>query len=76
MITSEPVKIKYEAIITIPYAHILRDDKIQIETSDIIDTKPSAAYLLLDGTITDQDYETGMDETFRIIYIIFLFNYF
>ncbi len=59
MITSEQVKIKYQTIITIPYAHILRDDKIQIESSNVIETKTPTAYFLVDGTISDQDNETG-----------------
>ncbi len=53
------MKIKYQTIFAIPYAHVLRDDKIQIESTNLIDTKAPAAYFLLDGTISDQDYETS-----------------
>jgi hypothetical protein len=51
--------INYQTILTIPYAHVIRDDKIQIESSKVIETRAPDAYLLLDGTISDQEYETG-----------------
>ncbi len=51
--------INYQTILSIPYAHVIRDDKIQIESSKVIETRAPDAYLLLDGTISDQEYETG-----------------
>ena len=62
LLTSGTTTINYKTILTIPipYAHVIRDDKIQIESSDVVDTNTTDTYLLFNGTISDQAYETGM----------------
>ncbi len=63
LLTNGTSTIKYQTILTIPYAHVIRDDKIQIESSNVIETNATDAYLLFNGTIPDQAYETSMYHT-------------
>lgn len=60
LLASGTPPLKYQRIITIPYAHVIRDDKIQYETSHVIEANATDTYLLFDGMIPGQDYNAGM----------------
>jgi hypothetical protein len=60
LLTSRNTVINYQTILTIPYAHVIRDDKIQVESSNVDEKNTTNTYLFFDGTISDQAFETGM----------------
>ncbi|CAF0925424.1 unnamed protein product [Adineta steineri] len=59
LIKSNTTTINYRTIFAIPYAHVIRDDEIQIESSNVMDTNGNDAYLLFNATISDETYETA-----------------
>ena len=63
LLRSGSTAINYRTILTIPYAHVIRDDKIQIESTNIVEADATDTYLLFDGTISDQAYESGIYHT-------------
>ncbi|CAF1349687.1 unnamed protein product [Rotaria sordida] len=50
--------LSYQTILTIPYAHVIRDDKIPIESSNITEPNATHTYWLFNGMIPNQAYET------------------
>ncbi|CAF1952878.1 unnamed protein product [Rotaria magnacalcarata] len=57
LLRSANTTINYQTIFRIPYAHVLRDDKIAIESSNIADANNSNTYWLFNGVIPDPAYE-------------------
>ena len=78
LLRSGTTTINYQTILTIPYAHVIRDDKIQIESSNVVDANTTDTYLLFNGTLPDQAYETSMYQTnthiYRYLRILFFFK--
>jgi hypothetical protein len=74
LLTSTTRIINYQTILTSPYAHVIRDDKISIESSNVIDANTTDTYLLFNGEISDQAYETGLYhiQTSILNYFVFL----
>lgn len=60
LLRSTSTKINYQTIVTVPYAHVLRDDKISIESSYLVEGNPGETYLLFNSVIPDQEYEKGL----------------
>ncbi|CAF4285912.1 unnamed protein product [Rotaria socialis] len=63
ILRSGTATINYQTIFRIPYAHVLRDDKIAIESSNIVDANTSNTYWLFNDVIPDPAYEKGTYHT-------------
>jgi hypothetical protein len=51
--------IKYNTALTIPYAHVIRDDNFQVESSNV-DEANAPDTLLFNGTMPDRTSQTRM----------------
>ncbi|CAF0852073.1 unnamed protein product [Rotaria sp. Silwood1] len=57
LLRSGTTPINYQTILTVPYAHVIRDDKIPIESSNVVESNAAHTYWLFNGMIPDQAYE-------------------
>ncbi|CAF4685176.1 unnamed protein product, partial [Rotaria sp. Silwood2] len=57
LLRSGTTPFNYQTILTIPYAHVIRDDKIPIESSNVAEANAAHTYWLFNGMIPDQAYE-------------------
>lgn len=51
--------INYQTTISLPYAHVIQDDKIPINSSIVDEKTLSGTYLWFNSPLPDQAYETG-----------------
>lgn len=63
LVKIEPAHLRYQTLIGIPYAHVLRDDEIPMESSTVDELSNSAIFFLSNNTISEKGYETGMSQT-------------
>jgi len=73
-LTRPTTTIHYQTIFSIPYAHVIQEDKIPINSPNVIEKHVPETYLLFDSTISNQEYETGTHytDTHTSISIVFL----
>ncbi len=72
LLTRPTTTIHYQTIFSIPYAHVIKDDKIPINSPNVIETDVPETYLLFDSSIHNQEYETGTHHTHINIYLFFV----
>ncbi len=56
---SSGTAISYRTALSIPYAHVIRDDNIQTESSNVVEAS-ATDILLFNGTMPDRTYQTRM----------------
>jgi hypothetical protein len=66
LLTSHTTAFSYQTILSIPYAHVIRDDKLSIDSSNVVEKNVTDTFLLFNTALPDQAYETGMTHITRI----------